>query len=237
MNIVCRCDKGKMSAGEKERLGIAEPTEKIKGMTGVILAGGASSRMGSNKAFLLHRGGRIIEGIYRTLSELFEEVIVVTNTPQLYQFLPCPKVPDLYPGKGVLAGIHAALSQSTEPAIFTVACDMPLLNGELIRHLAKLSQGVDVVMPKSDSGFEPLHAIYGKACLPALEELLKSGEQRVISLLPQVRVREVSALEVALFDREFASFVNINTPDDYYRLRNGEKGARGQEPIKLSQSS
>lgn len=220
-----------------ERLEIAEPAEKVKGVTGVILAGGTSSRMGSNKALLLHHGGRIIEGIYRTLAELFEEVIVVTNTPEHYQFLPCRKVPDIYPGKGVVAGIHAGLSQSSEPAVFVVGCDMPQLQGELIRHLTTLAEGVDVVMPLSPGGFEPLHAVYGKGCLPALEELLQKGDQRVLSLLPRVRVREVPAGEVALFDEGFDSFANINTPDDYYRLRSGEKEPAGQEDTRLSQSS
>ena len=209
---------------------------KIKGVTGVILAGGHSSRMGSNKALLPHRGATLIEGIYRMLAELFEEVILVTDTPEQYQFLPCPKVPDLFPGKGVLAGIHAGLLRSREPAIFVVACDMPHLNAELIRHLISLSEGVDFVYPMSAGGFEPLHALYGKGCLPVLEELLKSDEKRVISLLPRVRVREVPPEEVALFDPEFASFVNINTPDDYYRLRNCEKGATEEVPAKLLQT-
>ncbi|MCM2359711.1 MAG: formate dehydrogenase accessory sulfurtransferase FdhD [Geobacteraceae bacterium] len=220
-----------------ERLEIAEPAEKVKGVTGVILAGGTSSRMGSNKALLLHHGGRIIEGIYRTLAELFEEVIVVTNTPEHYQFLPCRKVPDIYPGKGVVAGIHAGLSQSSEPAVFVVGCDMPQLQGKLIRHLTTLAEGVDVVMPLSPGGYEPLHAVYGKGCLPALEELLQKGDQRVLSLLPRVRVREVPAGEVARFDEGFDSFANINTPDDYYRLRSGEKEPAGQEDTRLSQSS
>ncbi|GAB7025370.1 molybdenum cofactor guanylyltransferase [Geotalea toluenoxydans] len=211
---------------------------KITGITGVILAGGKSSRMGyNNKAFLLHRGGRMIEGIYRTLAGLFEEVIVVTNTPQVYSFLPCRKVPDLYPGKGVLAGIHGALSQCSGDAVFTVACDMPHLNPELIRHLARQYRGVDLVMPKSAGGYEPLHAIYGRGCLPALEELLQKGEQRVISLLPKVRVREVAAVEVARFDPEFCSFANINTPEDYYRLRHGEKDPLGQGNKMFLQSS
>ena len=207
----------------QEPLQVSHAARKVAGVTGVILAGGASSRMGSNKALLLHSSGRIIEGIYRTLAELFDEVIIVTNTPQLYEFLPCRKVPDIYPGKGVLAGIHSGLSHSSEGAIFVVACDMPQLQAELIRHLSSLAEDVDVVLPRTDGGYEPLHALYGKGCLPALEQLLENDNKRVISLLPMVRVREVSAEEVAGFDRRFGSFVNINTPEDYYRLRNLDK--------------
>ncbi len=194
---------------------------RIKGIAGVILAGGASSRMGSNKALLLHEGGRIIEKVYRVLAELFEEVLLVTNNPELYQFIPCRKVPDIYPGRGVMAGIHAGLSQSREPSVFVAACDMPHLNGKLIRHLTALADGVDVVMPVTPGGFEPLHAIYRKECLPVLEEFLGDEEhRRVVSLFLRVRVREVSLDEIASFDPKFTSFDNINTPDDYYRLRN-----------------
>ena len=135
---------------------VALPAKKVPGVTGVILAGGASRRMGSNKALLLHTSGRIIEGIYRTLAELFEEVIIVTNTPQLYQFLPCRKVADIYPGKGVLSGIHSGLSHGSNSAAFVVACDMPQLQGELIRHLTTLAQGVDLVLPRTAGGLEPV---------------------------------------------------------------------------------
>jgi FdhD protein len=217
----------------RERLQIADSAEKVKGVTGVILAGGAASRMGSNKALLPQNGVRFIEGIYRTLEGLFEEVIVVTNTPEQYAFLPCRKVPDLYPGKGVLAGIHSGLMHSETPAIFTVACDMPSLNAALIRHLCSLSGGMDLVISSTDRGFEPLHALYGKGCLPALEELLQSeANRRVIALLSRVQSREVHPEEIAPFDPEFSSFDNINTPEDYFRLRNG-----GKEPEKKEKES
>jgi molybdopterin-guanine dinucleotide biosynthesis protein A len=201
----------------------AMPATKIKGVTGVILAGGGSSRMGSNKSLLLHMGNRIIEVIYRNLADLFEEVIIVTNTPELYPFLPCRKVPDIYSGQGVMAGIHAGLSRSREGAIFVVACDMPHLRGALIRHLATLADGVDVVMPVTVGGFEPLHAIYRKECLPVLEELLQNTEnRRVVALLSEVRVRKVIPEEIALFDPEFTSFDNINTPEEYRKLRKSQ---------------
>jgi molybdopterin-guanine dinucleotide biosynthesis protein A len=208
----------------------AGAAEKIKGVTGVILAGGVSSRMGSNKALLPQQGVRFIEVIYRTLAEMFQEVIAVTNTPEQYAFLPCRKVPDLHQGKGVLAGIHSGLKHSSEPAIFVVACDMPHLNPMLIRHLASLACDVDVVLPSTDKGFEPLHALYGAGCLPVLEEFLQSPTiGRVMGFLPKVRVREVLPEEIAPLDPGFNSFVNINTPEDYYRLRSGKREAAGTE--------
>lgn len=218
---------------------IADSVEKVKGVTGIILAGGISSRMGSNKALLPQKGVRLIEGIYQILAELFDEVIIVTNTPEQYSFLPCRKVPDLYPGKGVLAGIHSGLKHSKESAIFAVACDMPYLNTELIRYQASLAAGADLVIPSTKAGFEPLHAIYRKECLPALVEILqRDGNSRVIALFSRVQVREVLPDEVALFDPEFDSFVNINTPDDYLRYTNGKGSAEGDVKIvKLSEKN
>ena len=212
--------------------GLKEETKgKIAGVTGVILAGGASSRMGSNKALLPHKGGRFIESIYRELVEIFPEVILVTNTPEQYAFLTCRKVPDIFEGMGALAGIHAGLAQSSNPAVFTVACDMPHLDPRLIRHIANGGVGCDVVLPLSDSGYEPLHALYGEGCLPVMEACLRKGRRRIVSILPELRVREISAVEVARFDPCFDSFSNINTPQEYYDLRSGSKLQQADDGI------
>lgn len=214
-----------------EGLVVASQKGKIAGVTGVILAGGASSRMGSNKALLPHKGGRFIESIYRELSEIFPEVILVTNTPEQYQFLPCKKVPDLFKGMGALAGIHAGLAQSSNPAVFTVACDMPHLDPWLIRHIANRGAGCDLVLPRSANGYEPLHALYREGCLPVMEACLEKGERKIISILPHLRVREIAASEVAGFDPSFDSFSNINTPEEYYELRNSAKATPVLEEI------
>ena len=195
----------------------------IPGVSGVILAGGESRRMGCPKALLPYRGGRLIEAIYRQLSELFAEVIVVTNSPELYAFLPCRKVPDLYPGRGVLAGIQSGLHHSRFPRIFVTACDMPYLNSGLIRRLAALMGDNAALVPASDGGLEPLHSFYDKVALPAIDAGLASGVQRIVELFDRFPVRIVPAAEVAILDPAFASFRNINTPDDYCRLRDGER--------------
>jgi molybdopterin-guanine dinucleotide biosynthesis protein A len=97
---------------------------------------------------------------------------------------------------------------------------MPYLEPRLIRHIASRGAGCDLVLPRSDSGYEPLHALYREGCLPVMEQCLQNGERRIISILPQLRVQEIAAAEVARFDPGFVSFSNINTPQDYYRLRN-----------------
>jgi molybdopterin-guanine dinucleotide biosynthesis protein A len=191
----------------------------IPNVTGVILAGGQSSRMGSNKALLPFQGGRFIEAIYRQFSELFPEVLLVTNNPEQYTFLPCRKVADIYPGLGALAGLHAGLYHAANPHIFAAACDMPWLNSALIRRLAALRHDCDVVIPQGENGLEPLHALYGKTCLGPMEESLSNSRRRIISFFPQVQVQQMAKEQIAAIDPDFDSFRNVNTPQDYYQLR------------------
>lgn len=204
----------------------ATEKQRISDVTGVILAGGQSLRMGSNKALLPYKGGRFIESIYRKLSEIFSEVLLVTNNPEHYDFLNCRKVPDIHPGMGVLAGIHAGLHHSSSPAIFAVACDMPYLVEELIRHMAGRADAGGVLIPESPGGLEPLHAVYGKGCLAAIEATLLSGQRRIVSFFDRTNVSRMNMEQVACFDPAFVSFLNINTPNDYYDLRNGERLSR-----------
>lgn len=189
------------------------------GVTAVILAGGKSTRMKNNKALLPYSGELFIERIHRQLADIFDEVILVTNTPELYRFVPCRIVQDIFPGQGSLAGIHAGLTHSTTPYVFTVACDMPYLNPELIRLILSRKQGFDVVIPQSEGGFEPLHAVYGKGCLPAMEKALAEGSGRIVDSFDRDRVAVVSCADVARLDPKFLSFRNINTPEEYFRFR------------------
>jgi FdhD protein len=207
---------------------VGAPT--IGGVTGVILAGGGSTRMGSNKALLPYRGGVFIEAIFRQLQRLFAEVLLVTNHPEQYQFLPCRKVADIYAGCGALAGIHSALYHSCSDAVFVVACDMPYLNPALVELIAGKDTTADVVMPRSDSGLEPLHALYTKRCLPAIEASLQQGRRRLISFLPSVKVQEIPPSVVATLDPLNSSFSNINTPEQYHRLRDSENNRRKDAP-------
>jgi len=213
----------------------SETNSLAAGVTGVILAGGQSSRMGSNKALLPYRGGRFIESIHRQLAELFEDLLLVTNAPEQFSFLGCRMVPDLYPGMGALAGLHAGLYHSRTPHIFAVACDMPYLNDTLIRALLARRHQADVIIPESGQGLEPLHAVYGTGCLPAMEQALLSGRRRIVSFFPHTRVHTFTSDHVATIDRDFSSFSNINTPADYFELRKNENGAHESvHPVHIS---
>ncbi len=207
-----------------ELLAVPAACEPIADVTCVILAGGSSTRMGSNKALLPYQGGTFIESIHRRMAALFREVVVVTNAPELYRFVPCPKVADIIPGFGGLSGIHAALTRAGNGHVFVVACDMPSVGADLVRCMIAMRDGYDAVIPESATGLEPLCAVYGHGALPAIEEALRSGRGKVVSILPKIRVKTLSRDEVSLVDPGFRSFLNINTPEDYYALRDGEAG-------------
>jgi len=186
--------------------------------TGIVLAGGGSRRMGSDKSLLPLDGERFIERICRVLAGLFPEVLIVTNSPERYASIPCRKVPDLHRDGGVLAGLHAGLFHARHPRIFAVACDMPFLQPELIRHLCRSGRG-DVHVPRTAGGLEPLHACYRKSCLPAMEEALLRGDRRIVAFFPEVRVVEMPPAVWRRYDPEGVSFFNVNTPQDYFALR------------------
>lgn len=205
-------------------------------VSAVILAGGNSSRMKSNKALLPFCGELFIERIYRQMSTIFRDVILVTNTPELYRFLPCPMIPDIFPGMGSLAGIHAGLSNSETPYIFAVACDMPHLNEALIRQLIAKIDGQDVIIPESDGGLEPLHAVYGKGALPVIEEALSRGNRRIVACCDRLNTTVITREEVGKIDPGFLSFRNINTPEDYFRFREENDSAAEGEPFSASET-
>ena len=194
------------------------PAAMIDNVTGVILAGGKSSRMGCNKALLDYQGEPLIASVYKTLARIFTRVMVVTNTPAEYDFLPCVKVPDVFAEKGSLAGIHAALQAAPSERIFVVACDMPHLDEKLIRYLAGIP-GAAAVVPRSECGFEPLHAVYSKEALPAFTRALQADRMKIFDLFEQVGAKIVPPEELSAVSADFSSFDNMNTPEEYSRLQ------------------
>ena len=195
-----------------------EPRHRTWNISAAIMAGGRSRRMGRNKALLPYRGKPLIAHVFETLEALFEDIFLVTNDPGPFDFLPCPKIPDRVPGKGPISGIDAALRHSKNPFVLAVGCDAPFLSPLLLALLAEKAEGTDLVIPYGLHGPEPLCAIYGKGCLPQIEESLRRGDFPAVALIGRVRTREISRDEVASVDPGFRSFRNINTPDDFRNL-------------------
>lgn len=188
-------------------------------LTGAILAGGRSRRMGSDKGLLPFGGRRLIEVVLEALRPLFTDIVIVANRPAAYAAFGVPVVTDRIPDCGPLGGIHAALCASPSRHVFSIACDMPFPNSAVIAHLVSLAPGYDAVVPRSHAGYEPLHAIYGPSCLAAVEAMLRAGRLRADELFAAVRVRRVDAEELSPLDPSGRWSVNVNTPEELEAAR------------------
>lgn len=205
-----------------------EPSD-TRGVTGIILAGGKSRRMGGiNKALLRVGQHHIIERVCEAVLQVMTNAIIITNTPDDFAFLDLPLFPDIHPNTGSLGGLYTGLKHCTDELGFLVACDMPFLNPQIMKTMIGLADGYDVVIPNVDGGLQPLHAIYSKNCAPLIEEFLLSGKFKIIDFLHQVKVREVPEDFLKRFDPTFRFVMNINSPEDLAKALHidQEKGAQ-----------
>jgi molybdopterin-guanine dinucleotide biosynthesis protein A len=184
-------------------------------MTGIILAGGRANRMGGlNKAFIEVGGERLIDRTLRVYRTLFREIIISTNSPLEYLEFNARIVADIYRGKGPLGGIHAGLLHATCERAFVSACDMPYLSAEFIVHMIAQTGEHDLVVPVTTSGFESLHAIYSRKCIPVIESQIERNELKVSLLFGKFKTREIHGEEIRCFDPEGHLFANLNRPED-----------------------
>ncbi len=189
-------------------------------ITGVIQAGGKSTRMGGQPKALLELGGRrIIDRVVEVIRAVTDDTLIVTNTPELYASLGLPMVPDVFPDHGSLGGIYSGLKAAAGDAAFTVACDMPFLLPAVARLVTSRAGEADVVIPRVGTQLETLHACYGKSCLAPIEVRLAAGQFKIVGFFDDVRVLEIPETEVASFRAPELVFMNVNTPDELARAR------------------
>lgn len=183
-------------------------------ISGIILAGGKSSRMGKNKALLEMGGLTIIERVAREISSVCSEVIIAGENSVSLGSLGYPVYPDIYPGCGPLSGIHAGLNSAGNWYSFVSACDIPFPSADLMKRIISEKDGYDVVMLKHGQFFEPLFSLYSKAFIKAAEISIEKGVYKVTTALDHVRWKtvEVSPEEIPAIKR---SLTNVNTPLDY----------------------
>lgn len=190
-------------------------------MKAIILAGGENRRIGLNKAFIrLSPSGRtIIENQIKILKEVFEEVLIITNFPPAYKHLGVKLIPDIIPHQGPLGGIYTGLSSSESFHNFFLACDMPFPNINLITYMKDRVTDYDVVVPRTESGYQAVFAFYSKNCLFSLKKQIDSGNLKIADLFSRVKVRTIGPKELTKFDPEEISFFNINTQEDLAKAR------------------
>jgi molybdopterin-guanine dinucleotide biosynthesis protein A len=184
-------------------------------ITGVILAGGKSSRMRQNKALMSFGGKRLVDRVVEVMRSVFDDLLMVTNTPEVYADLGVPMVRDVWPDKGSLGGVYSAIYHVATPYCLVVACDMPFLQAAVLRYLLTQINDYDVVVPDVLGELQTLHAIYIKACLQPIERRLATNRLRIVGFFPDVRVRTVTASELAPYDPALLAFQNLNTPEEF----------------------
>ncbi len=186
-------------------------------VNGIVLAGGKNLRMGRNKALEKLGGQTLIERAVGRLQTIVVRIIVVTAAVQdeLPSLGNTQIVPDVYPGKGPLAGIYAGLLASDADQHIVVACDMPFLNTSLLSHMVALALGHDAVIPRLENGMiEALHGVYRRTCLAVLKRRLDEDRLRIQPALEELDVLYIKEADCRRFDPELLSFFNINRPSD-----------------------
>ncbi|MDP4126325.1 MAG: molybdenum cofactor guanylyltransferase [Bacillota bacterium] len=185
---------------------------------GILLAGGKSSRMKRNKAFLELGGQPLVERSLEVLKAVFSEVLISSNHPELYERYGVPVFQDESYDRGPLEGLYQGLKAATYDVVFFVACDMPFLREDLVRFLAEWTPEYDIVVPRLHSGLHPLHAFYHKRCLPSIKNNLDAGRLKIIDFYPTCSVRFVEESELQAFSDLSTIFCNVNTPEEWSKI-------------------
>lgn len=195
---------------------------------GAVLAGGRSSRFGSDKGLTRFGGDRLIDRAAETLREVCDVVVVVSSWPE-HEVEGAVRIPDLRQDHGPLGGIEAALLHGQDigaSAVFVLACDLPTVDASVVHSLVDAIGDAPAVAPRRDGppGFEPLCAMYRTACADATTRLLDEGERGVYALFERVGGRAIQMADAS-------SLLNVNTPSDLARAEaKGRKGRTGESP-------
>ncbi len=178
--------------------------------SGVILAGGKSTRMKFNKAFAYIGGQPVVQIILDKFKLFFDETIIISNEPKLYEDLGFAVYPDVFAGMGPVAGIHSALYHAGSDKIFVMGCDMPFMNMDLVKFLFDKLEDYECVVPELDSHLQPLSAVYSKKCLPVLAQCLENDKLKLIRVFEELYTRVITDKEMECFGNTREIFMNVN---------------------------
>jgi molybdenum cofactor guanylyltransferase len=188
-------------------------------VTGVILAGGQSRRMGRDKAFLPFGKGLLIERVIEVVQQVIDDVILITNTPEQYQHFGLPMFSDVIPQAGSLGGIYTGLVSAKTPHSLCLACDMPFVKPEFLRLLCDTAAEADVVIPRNAEDFQPLCAVYSQVCREPIRQKIEASRLKITGFFDQVRVRIIEGELLARYDPHDILFFNANTPEEYAKAQ------------------
>lgn len=198
--------------------------------TVAIMAGGKSSRMGRNKAFIKIGQQTILERIIERTADLGQhQTLLVTNTPEVYADFGLDMVSDVLPDCGALGGIYTALHYSSVPYTVVVACDMPFVSTDVLRLMLSYRADYDAVVPTVGGYPQGLHAIYNQSCLESIRQRLELGKLKVSAIYDNLRVKYLDETAIAPLDKQGLALTNINTPDDLEKLNKADVLFKKQE--------
>ncbi|MBX3342132.1 MAG: molybdenum cofactor guanylyltransferase [Nitrospira sp.] len=186
-------------------------------ISGVLIAGGRSRRMGQDKRFMKVGGASVFERTLSVLRVTFAENIVVLAEPiEGLDVQRCPVVYDLIPNAGSLGGLYTGLMTASRSRVFALACDMPFLDPEVIRFMLSQDESADVIVANLGGRFQPMHAVYSKRCVPFLQAMAQRNELKIQNLFHQnaLRMKILTENHLQAFGPGFRSFQNINTPSE-----------------------
>jgi molybdopterin-guanine dinucleotide biosynthesis protein A len=202
-----------------------------KDITGIILSGGKSSRMGRNKSLLKVGDTTVIERVRDLLKSIFQDVILITNDPEEYKFLGLTMFEDVYKHRGPLAGIHSGLVHSSTDVNYIISCDIPFMTQEMIKYLVDYKTDKKVTIAKAVGFIQQLAGKYSKACVSEAEEMLKEqikAERRddiqrkrrcnVLKLVDRVGAEIIDAEKLPFYNEDL--YFNMNKTEDYELLLN-----------------
>ncbi len=179
-------------------------------VSGVILSGGRSSRMTFNKAFADICGRSVLEIIIKKFEKYFDDLMIITNEPELYHGLGPAVYTDVYPHMGPMAGIHSGLYYSRHETIFLLGCDMPFINMELVAYMLENCSGYDCVVPVINNKLQPLAAVYNSSCLTALTDCLENNKLKLTMFVESLDTRYMYENEIRPFGDIGTMFFNVN---------------------------
>jgi molybdopterin-guanine dinucleotide biosynthesis protein A len=191
----------------------------VPGLAGLILCGGRSSRMGTEKALLRFDGEALVLRVARRMGAVASPVLLAPGLHGRLGSLGYDEVDDAVEGSGPLGGLVAGLGASPHPLVAVAAADMPFVSPQLLALLARLTGDLDAAIPVTGQGLEPLHAVYSVRALPALREALRSGVLAMRDVASQVlQVRRVEQKEWRTAEPAGRFAINVNRPEDWFRL-------------------
>ncbi|MFA1820764.1 molybdenum cofactor guanylyltransferase [Virgibacillus oceani] len=188
-------------------------------VTGVILSGGKSSRMGKNKSLLSIENKKVIQHIHDELTSCTDDLVIVANEPSAYSFLTSNIVSDRFPGKGPLAGLETAFFHKKADAYVVSACDTPLIKREVYKYLLSRLHDYEAVVPVFNEQTHPLSGIYRRSVLKAVQQQLDKDELKVKSFFKNIHVNYVDDFAMISTEVLQQHFFNMNTPSDYEQAK------------------